>query len=543
MEGNRALDLAGSPASACRLRFALVVAALACLVCLPVQGQHEPVVEDDYQRGMALAQLGRWDEARLAFLNAQQRRPGDKRFPVELAGIAFKQKRYEESASWLRAALRLDPQDRYALDFLGTVYFLQGNLEAALKYWNLIEKPRIENVRTEAELRVAPAVLDRAFAFSPAAVLQLRDLLTTEARVGALGIFPLHHFELAAREDGDFDLIFRATERTGWGSNRWEGLLRLFRGVFQQTLYPEYFNLGGSAINFVSLVRWDSEKRRLSASLSGPFRQDAKRRYRLALDLRNENWQVNAPTALAGLNLRRESVEAGILSISSGRWNWSTGIELSHRDFRSVTSSSLTQALLSQGYQLKHTAEVNHELWRVPERRLVATTTVSSELARIWSQPGRAFAKLQAGIAANWFPRPAGDDYQMQGRLSVGKTFGESPFDELFMLGLERDNDLWLRAHVGTRDGRKGNAPLGGNYVLTNWEVDKNVFGNGLVSVKLGPFLDSGRVTGVSGLGSRKWLWDTGAQAKVRLLGIGVALIYGKDLRSGNNTFYATVGR
>ena len=30
----------------------------------------------------------------------------------------------------------------------------------------------------------------------------------------------------------------------------------------------------------------------------------------------------------------------------------------------------------------------------------------------------------------------------------MGKTSGQIPFDELFILGLERDNDLWLRGLV-----------------------------------------------------------------------------------------------
>ena len=110
------------------------------------------------------------------------------------------------------------------------------------------------------------------------------------------------------------------------------------------------------------------------------------------------------------------------------------------------------------------------------------------------------------------------------------------------MMGLERDNDLWMRGHIGTRRGRKGSAPLGRNYFLSNWEVDKNVYGNGIFTVKIGPFLDSGKITDASpALGSRQWLWDVGAQAKVRVFGIGVAFSYGKDLRSGNNAFYVSM--
>src|SRR5215813_3977397 len=88
----------------------------------------------NYYYGTALARLERLDEARMAFQNGLGQQPGDKRFLLELAGLAFKQKDYAEAAGYLRRALRLDPPgpvDTYANDFLASVYFLQGNLEAA----------------------------------------------------------------------------------------------------------------------------------------------------------------------------------------------------------------------------------------------------------------------------------------------------------------------------------------------------------------------------------------------------------------------------
>jgi hypothetical protein len=133
----------------------------------------------------------------------------------------------------------------------------------------------------------------------------------------------------------------------------------------------------------------------------------------------------------------------------------------------------------------------------------------------------------------------------MEGQVRAGKIFGRVPFDELFILGLERDNPLWMRGHIGTRDGRKGSAPMGHGYVLSNWEIDKTLYSNGLVTVKLSPFLDAGRIGGrATAPGSGTWLWDTGAQAKLSVLGVGFTFVYGKDLRSGNNSFYlmATAG-
>jgi hypothetical protein len=182
---------------------------------------------------------------------------------------------------------------------------------------------------------------------------------------------------------------------------------------------------------------------------------------------------------------------------------------------------------------------VEANLWQAPERRFTVLAGASSQAARLWSQKGESFEKLQALLSWHWFPRAEGDDYEAQHQVRVGKTFGTAPFDELFMLGLERDSDLWMRGHVGTRDGRKGSAPLGRNYFLSNWEADKKVYGNVLLNVKLGLFLDTGKITdSLPQLGSREWLWDTGVQVKLHAFGVGDAFSYGRDLRSGNNAFY-----
>jgi tetratricopeptide (TPR) repeat protein len=503
----------------------------------------------DYFYGAALAQVGRWDEARKAFLQGRHLAPGDKRFAIELAGVDFKQKRYAQAAAWLRRALQLDPNDTYARDFLGSVYFLQGNIEAALKYWNRSGKPDIAAVRLDPVPHVRPALLDRAFAFSPAGTLRLRDLLTSDTRIRGLGIFPAYSFDLAARPDRKFDISFRAQERNGWAPNKWRGLVTTFRGLFYQTFYAEFFNLDRSATNLLSMARWDAQKRRALTSLSGPIRNNPKWRYGLALDLRNENWDIRDSSAaanplLASLNLRKEAMSARVVSYNSGRWGWLTGAEFSHRDYRNIAAAFPFTPTLIQGYQLKHIAQVNYELLRVPDRRFVTTGRISSQAARVWSQPQHSFAKLQSSVDAHWFPQARGDDYEMQTKIRAGRTFGQAPFDELFMLGVERDNDLWLRAHAGTHDGRKGSAPLGRGYFLSNWETDKRVYSNGLVTFKLGPFLDTGRITGKPvNVAREQWLWDTGVQAKISALGVQVTLLYGKDLRSGRNIFYVTTAR
>ncbi|HEY1938936.1 MAG TPA: hypothetical protein VGJ33_13465 [Candidatus Angelobacter sp.] len=509
-----------------------------------------PSAETNYYYGIALAHLERWDEAEKALLAGQQLAPTDKRFPIELAGIAFKKKNYLLAKSYLNSALRLDSSDTYVNEFLATIYFLERNQQAALKYWNRTGKPEIVEIRDEPALRVRPALLDHALAFAPASRLTLDELLASDARLHALDIFSSYKIDLAARPDGKFDVVLHAQEMNGFGNSKLQALFRVFSSIFYQEVTPEYYNLHGSGVNIISLFRWDPDKRRIYAGLSGPLSGDPKWHYRLATDLRNENWTVQTSftgpsTVLGALNLRRESLSAEIMRLVGARWKWSTGVEISHRDFRNVLPGVfLTPELLSKGYQIKQTAQLDYELWRWPERRLTISSSARSQAGRVWSEPGESFVKLQGSIDAHWLPRAIGDDYETRWRIRAGKTFGQAPFDELFMLGVQRDNYLPLRAHSGTRHGQFGSAPLGRNYFLSNFESDKHVYATGIVTIKLGPFLDTGKIldsTFISPADPHKWLFDTGPQAKLKVLGVGVVLLYGKDLRTGNNVFYTDV--
>src|SRR5258708_31799631 len=276
----------------------------------------------NFYYGTALARVDRWPEAEDAFEAGFRMAPNDSRFPIELAGSAFRQKHYAQAARRLRQAVRLAPDDRYANDFLGTVYFLEGNLEASLKYWNRVGKPQIVEVREDPLPRISPALLDRAFAFSPASTLELSELLATQARVRSLGIFPRYQLDLRARDSDKFDIVFRAQERNGFGSTKWEPLFLLLRGVPFSSLNADYYNLHHEAINFASFYRWDAQKRRIDARLSSPFEHSAPYRFELAADLRSENWAIvhsfSGPSPpLGGLNLRREALEFRLDSVAS----------------------------------------------------------------------------------------------------------------------------------------------------------------------------------------------------------------------------------
>jgi tetratricopeptide (TPR) repeat protein len=502
-------------------------------------------------RGLALGKLERWTDARQAFEAGAAGHPLDPRFPEELGGIAYRQSNFSLAKRELHRALRIQPHDEYANNFVASIYFLDGNLEAALKYWNRAGQPKLTDLAFEPKPRLNPLVLDRTFQFSPGSVWFSDRFLSSQARLNALGLYSGLFFDLKARPDSTYDLTIRAAEKNGWGSTKLEGAISLLRGLAYLTIFPEFYNIGQSGLNWRSLLRWDDQKRRFYSELSAPLASRPDIRYRIYFDGRNENWDLaNTLSPFmpvpSGLNVEKAAAGAGIQFIPSGRWNWSTAVEYSHRTFRNLVSiPAQVSPFFTNGSSLALRAAVERSLIRFPERRFTLSSDASGEFGAFFQNPLGRYGRVEGSLTGHWFPQARGDDYELQTIVKGGETFGLVPFDELFTLGFERDNDLLLRGHPGLVNGEKGNAPLGRNFVLVNSEVDKIVFNNGLLAVRLGPLLDTGRIYDPSGyFGTRNWLWDTGIQTKLRILGsVEFVLGYGKDLRSGNNSFFTKVSR
>lgn len=502
-------------------------------------------------RGLALARLGHYKLAEQAFQAGHRGHPKDPRFLTELAGLAFRDKRFSTAKKELRRALALDPADNYSNNFLASIYFLEGNLEAALKYWNRAGKPKLSNLTYDPVPKLDPLLLDRAFKFSPGMVWTRDRFLTTKAALQSLNLFPHSFYDLQAQPNGSFQLVWHDSQQASWRDLRWRSLLPMLRGLPYLSVYPEFYNVNGKGLNWLSFLRWDDQKRWYSSEIATPIAQNPKERLRLYFEDRNESWNITGrlepfSDAHAGFNLRRTAVGIGVHSIPSWRWQSDVDVEYSYRDFRTLAGIPQSAAPFftnTSAIALRATAE--HPLIRFPERRFSLDAQVTGETGKFFSHPLGRYATVEGSLAADWLPRARGEDYELTTRLRSGGAIGQVPFDDLYMLGFDRDNTLWMRGHNDLRSGQKGNAPLGRDFILSNSDFEKVLVDDGLFLVKAGPFVDTGDVYDSSQFfGSPKWLTDTGLQATVRILGRFQFVVgYGKDLRSGNNTFYTTVSK
>jgi hypothetical protein len=363
---------------------------------------------------------------------------------------------------------------------------------------------------------VPPALLDRALLFAPGGVLTGREYRGSQSRLAGLDVFNRFRFELAARADEQYDV------RIHWiAPSRWTPLLEAASELPYQAVRLDLRNLKGRAIAWDNFYRWDAQKRRASSSVSGPLAGDPKWRWKIFADARSETWNTGG-----ALDFRLRKIVAGaeIRSLASDRFSWTSGFDVSTRHFDGAPE-------FAHGFATRYRATANYRFLNLPEKRLTADISGTSEIARL----GALFAREQAAAVLRWLPQPRGDDYETVVRTSAGSAFGRVPFDELFIVGLERDNDLPLRAHIGTHDGKKGSAPIGRRYVLTNFEIWKRVFHADWFTLDAGPVFDTGRVSN-----GEKSLIDIGAALRLRILGsIGIVLSYARDLRAGRNASYA----
>jgi hypothetical protein len=477
-----------------------------------------------YERGMDLAKAGSWREAHDEFLAGNIESPRDKRYLIELAGVEYRLGNRAAAREYLRAALRLDPQDAYANDFLGTLYFLDGNAESALLYWNRIGKPRIQNIEISPSAEIRPELVDRALAFAPGEILTLDHYRSTLAWLKDLDVFEDLHLDLQARADGSFDAAFRWRQ-----SPRWIRAATALAGVPFQIVESKK-TLGQDAVSVAGLYRFDAQKRRLAMSFASPLHHSPKARYALFADARSETWNIGQS---ADFRVRRVAAGASLRFVPSGRFSWETGATVAARSFPGAPQ-------FAPGPSVAQFASLQYRLLDIPAHRITAGVGGTWETGRLFSVPsGGLFSRTNWSVRGQWLPKSVGTDYQVLARISAGAVLGPAPLDEWFMLTYDRDYDLPLRGHDSSIDGKRGSAPIGRRYVLANVDFFKSIWHPLWIKIDAGPVLDIGRVWDqIAPAEQGKLLVDAGAQLRLGLPGgFQVVLSYARDLRGGSGAF------
>jgi hypothetical protein len=483
----------------------------------------QAVFADHLDRGVEFVQTEAWAAARDEFLAGAKEDPSDKRFPLALAKLEYQQGHRADARRYLRQVLRLDPANSEANDLLGQLYYLDGNYDAALLYWNRIQKPRIEGVEVIPPAPISRALIDRALPITTGEVLTRDQYLSSLAWTNNLQVFETPQLELSESADNNYDLELRWRKVPAWMR-----LASAFGGVPFETFKLSWPNLGGQAATFTALERWDAQKRRSYLSMNGPVGGSAQTRYTYYADGRSETWNLRAPT-----DFRLQKVESGLLfhGLPSDRFAWTIGIVGADRSF---PGSGFTP-----GITVKNVGALDFRLFDMPARRMTMDLHTSLETGLFFAKNQRLYERAQTYLLWRWLPRVSTKDHEALARIGYGTIIGHPPFDELYMMTTDTDYDLPLRGHREARDGKRGRAPIGGEYLLANLDFYKKLLPLGPVTIDVGPVFDIGTIwREYLPRENGKLLVDAGAQVRFRLPGgFRAVFSYAFDLRTGTGNF------
>lgn len=511
------------------------------------QSAKTPTADEIYYAGLSYAKLDRLADAAAELRTGKKHFPRDSRFPTELAGLAYRDKNYSVAKRDLHTALRLSPADKYGNDFLASLYLLDANVPAAVKYWNRAGKPLIGRLQFNPAPLLTPELRERTFDISEGQILTLQRLAETEANVARLNVFYQLRFGLLPRAHGDsFDLLIQSTPfaqpLAGWIGR----VLPSLRDLPYEGLDLDFYNIGQRGLDFTSFGRWDPNKERVSVALGGPYKENPRLTFAVFGDARNEVWDllpsVYRGAPLNGFVLKRGEMNGTLTFGVSPTLQWTAGADFTYRDFRNVPANPF----FASGWTVLTTNKLQRTLLDWPDHKLTLMGWSSLDAGRVVSRDSSRLLTPRAGLSGSWFPQAKGDRYVVTEQMQGGRTFGNAPLDELFMLAMERDTpgDLWFRGLVGTTAGRKGSAAMGREYGISQSDLKREIFEIPFLRLDAGPFFDAAWTGDPSrAFESRGVMTATGGEAILKTVsGIKLRVVYGRDL-GGGGAFYTSITR
>jgi len=483
--------------------------------------------EASFLLGMALAKQERWADAERELERAVRLQPGYAAAHAELAGVYFKQDQRDKARASLKTALKLDPQNNYARSFLAILSYLQDRRLEALHHWNLLGEPQIARIEVAASEDAAPKLVESLFRFNEGEVLDRKQLLQAYWVQRRFRLGPRFGWQLDPQPKGRWNLRMDLPPANDSFSNKTGFLIEnSSRAVFNREI-----GLGlrdGRGRRMAGGVRWDAPRKRAGASASFPFLSSSSDLLRLGFDVRDEDWSHTASGAEYGY--RTEKVFGAYEWLTSGRRSLAFQGGYQRQEFRfggDGAAPPQSPHLLAAGLEW-------NQLWGLD----------AGENARLsWMARFDAFSplaggggpshRMTSGLGIDWILARK-TETRLRLSLQGGISGRDLPLDHYFLFGIGPDARLPLKAHPELRDGRRGNSPMGRDFVLLGAELGRRLWRWGVLEMGGFVFSDTAFVSGRPFLpGEGEWFQDVGVGVRFRVLGQEVLNVFlGLDTRS-----------
>jgi tetratricopeptide (TPR) repeat protein len=491
-----------------------------------------PTYDELVSQAVNAGRQGRYEQAEQALQRAIGLDPSRPEARVELAGLRFLEKKYEDAVTGFSSALVYRP-DPYAREMLAASLHLAGRTEDALKEWNRLGQPRVQAVDVKGLVHTRDAVVRRELSVFPEGVLDLGEYRRSRLRLEELGIFDRIEMRPVPKELGRMDLEVDLAERYGFGSLLELGV-RSAVYAFRRKVILRYYNLAGEGVNLGMEYKWERTQPKLEGTIEWP------RPLGLPANLRVQGLS-SRPTYDLGesFTLRTRGADVSLRRVVGPGTVVQAGWRIRDRTF-TVERADTPPGLLS-GYQLG----LDHRIVDRRRYRLDLSTRFfqsAGALGADVSYPlGQIALRFHGFISLpdnGPMPRTAA-----AAQVIVGRGGDRTPLDQMFAPGAASEMDYPLRGHRQKTSGVLGAAPIGRGLDLLNVEFRQRLLVRPGIALGAVAFYDGAHVRRTAQGGDRT-VHDVGVGVRLAARGAIFRVDYGRSLSGdGKNSWTAGLGQ
>lgn len=498
--------------------------------------------------GIAYGRMKEYQKAQDILKEGADRYPQDARFHNQLADLFLEKNDVDGAKSELRRALAVEPGNNYASDLLATIDMSQGEVQAALQAWNKTGRPIVNDILHNYYPTFGSWVVRDALAFHPAGVLRYDAWKTTESRLFETGNFSNVGIDIEPAPVPDqYNAVIRTTAKKNTLGSLAVGLVK---GLLSETSYLDLWNIGNSGVNFNSNYRWDANRRRVEGRLKIPVPLPGLLHIELANTWRAERWDLSRSIRSefrpsARFDYRANTVRFRVKQIPHYRVEVGAGLEYRNRSAK----GDLPELFTDSSKVGRFSAETN---LRLVDRRYQNRLHLEAFLSR---RSILGDVNFTGGVVelSNRFTLSKTSSTYLDWTIKAGTARGRLPVEDYFVLGVDTTNPRHLlRGHKATEHDKYGKGPMGTDFALVNFDIERHLKTIPLFSalnipfftVKGKLFFDAAKTFDRNRIFQQGRLFlDTGAGLRFETPTSSFNIGYGRSLRDGKGVLFAYVER
>ena len=500
--------------------------------------------------GMCSAFQNRLEEAENHFLNALEINNRCEQCYLELGGIYFRKKEHQKAVQFIKRAIKINPDNEYSHDFLGTLYFINGLTNHALREWNRINKPIMANLSIENDRLKRKELIIKELRFSPGQMIRASMIRESRKRLDKIGNISNVSFNLVPHQESpeDFDLLLSFYEEKGFGKNLGFFLINLLGDIPQKTFYLDYKNIFDKNINVSASYRFNSLRKKYHILMTFPRFFDLPFYTSLAYTDKNEVWNLQEALPLqTRIEGRIKTREFTI------RFDYVYDDKISYSQFLKFKSRNIPNTILSGKIEeglffpevrniFSYGGQFKLNLIHNLSKNIFSDFSLAYAVFSLKERDRSRFTKLSlTSENTKVWRRALSDDVvsNLLWRIMLGYSSTGIPLEDKFLLGIGPDAQYYLRAHSTTQGGRLGNSPVVDKFILSNLQYSHHLFRLFPFKIEGGLFIDCANIFGKNSIHYKnRFIVDVGVFSKIYLFKFPFILSYGHNFKEKVNSFY-----